>query len=85
MKQAFGHSTLIAALLALALVGCQKKEEVPAPEAPGSEAAAPPAMPSEPAPAVEPAPTEIPMEPVPGEAGEAAPTQPADDTSSTTR
>lgn len=83
MKQKLEHSALIAALLALVLVGCQKKEEAPVPEMPGSEAPAPEAMPSgpapmtEPAPGVEPAPTEVPMEPVPGEAGEAAPTQPA--------
>lgn len=82
MKQAITHSTLVAALLGLALAGCQKKEEPPMPEMPGSEAPAPEAMPAEPmaepAPAVEPAPADVPMEPVPGEAGEAAPTQPAE-------
>lgn len=86
MKQAITHSALIAALLGLALAGCQKKEEIPAPEMPASEAPAPEAMQAEPmpaepmaepAPAVEPAPRNAPMESVPGEAGEAAPTQPA--------
>lgn len=86
MKQAITHSALIAALLGLALAGCQKKEEIPAPEMPASEAPAPEAMQAEPmpaepmaepAPAVEPAPRDAPMESVPGEAGEAAPTQPA--------
>lgn len=80
MKQEIRHSVLVAALLGIALAGCQKKEEVPTPEL-GSEAPAPEAMPpepamAEPAPGVEPAPTGVPMEPVPGEAGEAAPTQP---------
>lgn len=86
MKQTITHSALIAALLGLALAGCQKKEEIPAPEMPASEAPAPEAMQAEPmpaepmaepAPAVEPAPRDAPMESVPGEAGEAAPTQPA--------
>jgi hypothetical protein len=59
------------------LVGCQKKEEAPVPEMPGSEAmSSEPAPMTEPAPGVEPAPSDAPMEPVPGEAGEAAPTQP---------
>jgi len=89
MKQGMKQSVLIAALLGFALAGCQKKEEAPVPEMPGSEAMAPEAYPSEPAPMtepepeMEPAPTDMPMEPVPGEAGEAAPTQPADDTSTT--
>lgn len=81
MKQQIKYSVLIAALLGLALAGCQKKEEIPAPEMPASEAPAPEAMQAEPtgepAPAVDPAPTDAPMESVPGEAGEAAPTQPA--------
>jgi hypothetical protein len=80
MKQEIKYSVLIAALLGLALAGCQKKEE-PVPEMPGSEAPAPqvtePTPMSEPAPAMEPAPTDAPMEPVPGESGEAAPMQPA--------
>lgn len=80
MKQEIKYSVLIAALLGLALAGCQKKEE-PVPEMPGSEAPAPqvtePTPMSEPAPAMEPAPMDAPMEPVPGEAGEAAPMQPA--------
>lgn len=66
-----------ATLLALALAGCQKADEVPAPEVIEPDAQAPAATPSDPAPMTEPAPTEMPMEPVPGEAGEAAPTQPA--------
>lgn len=65
MKQEIKHSILIAALLGLVLAGCQKKEEVPVPEAP-----APEAMPS--APMAEPAPA--PMESAPGEA---APMEPA--------
>jgi PBP1b-binding outer membrane lipoprotein LpoB len=32
MKQEMKHSVLIASLLALALAGCQKQEEAPAPE-----------------------------------------------------
>lgn len=75
MEQKITRSALAAALLALALAGCQKAEEAPAPEAMSSE----PAPMAEPAPGVEPAPADIPMEPVPGEAGEAAPTQPAPD------
>lgn len=76
MKQEIKHSVLIAALLALALAGCQKKEEAPAPEMPGSEAPAPQVAPSEPTPMSEPgtAPSETmpPAEPAPGE-----PTPPA--------
>jgi hypothetical protein len=87
MKQGMKQSVLIAALLGFALAGCQKKEEAPVPEMPGSEALAPEAMPAEPmtepAPGVEAAPTDMPMEPVPGEAGEAAPTQPTPDATTT--
>lgn len=80
MEQKIAHSALAAALLALALAGCQKTEEAPAPQMPDSEAMpSEPTPMAEPAPGVEPAPADIPMEPVPGEAGEAAPTQPAPD------
>lgn len=88
MKQTIKQSVLIAALLALGLAGCQKKEEAPAPEVMEPEAPAPVTpmepMPEAPAPGVEPAPMDAPMEPVPGEAGEAAPMQPAPDDASTT-
>lgn len=93
MEQINVRLTLTAGLLALAfgLSGCQKADEAPAHEMDESGLSAPDAMSSEPesmtdpdpttapAPGVEPAPTDIPMEPVPGEAGEAAPSQPATD------
>lgn len=85
MKQEIKHAVLVAALLGIALAGCQKQEEVPAPEM-GSEAPAPmePApetapmeqpAPMEPAP-MEPAPMEpAPMEPAPGDAPTTPPAQ----------
>ena len=77
MKQAITHSALIAALLGLALAGCQKKEEPPMPEMPGSEAPAPEAMPAEPAPMAEPAPgmAPAPMESAPRDTPSAPPAQ----------
>ena len=68
MKQEVKHSVLIAALLVIGLAGCQKKEEIPAPEMPGSEAPAPQAMPAEPTPLPDPMPPSEsmpPAEPVP--------------------
>jgi len=71
MKQEMKYSVLTAALLALALAGCQKKEEapageMPAPEAPAAEAPAPQAPPPEPAPMTEtPAPEAAPPESMP--------------------
>ena len=60
MKQEIKHSVFIAALLTLALAGCQKKEEAPAPQAPAAETPAPQAAPSAPAP--------MPETPAPGTA-----------------
>ena len=41
MQQEITRSALAAAVLALALTGCQKVEEAPAPQTPGPEAPAP--------------------------------------------
>lgn len=77
MKQEIKHSVLIAALLGLALAGCQKKEEAPAPEMPGSEAPAPEVAPSEPMPEPDTAPSESmpPAEPAPGDMPATPPAQ----------
>jgi len=79
MKRQLEHSALIAAaLLVLALAGCQKKEEVPVPEMPSSDAPMPEAGPSGSPPMSEtPAPMEqAPMEPAPG-SEKSSPTPPA--------
>jgi PBP1b-binding outer membrane lipoprotein LpoB len=77
MKQEMKHSVLIAALLALALAGCQKQEEAPAPEMPGSEAPAPEVPPSEPMsePGMAPSESMPPEEPAPGDMPATPPAQ----------
>lgn len=81
MQQEITRSMLATAVFALALAGCQKVEEAPAPETPGSEAPAPEIniTPSEPAPAPAPAP-EInitPSEPAPAPEININPPEPA--------
>lgn len=49
MEQECAHPALATVLLTLALVGCQKTDEIPAPKMPGSEAPAPEVQASEPA------------------------------------
>lgn len=71
MKQKMKQSVLIAALLALGLAGCQKKEEAPAPEV--MEAPAPLA-PIEPMPEA-PAPEAESMSPAPGDMPSTPPSQ----------
>jgi len=86
MKQEMKHTILIAALLGLALAGCQKKEEAPAPEVapetapettPGMapEAPAPLSEPMAPSEPVAPSDTTPPQEPPP--AGDMPATPPA--------
>lgn len=82
MKQEITHSVLIAAFLALALAGCQKKEEAPVPEMPASEAPAPQVSPPEaapmsetPAPGMAPSESLPPGEPAPGDMPSTPPTQ----------
>ena len=73
MKQKMKQSVLIAALLALGLAGCQKKEEAPAPEVMAPEAPAPQA-PIEPMPEA-PAPEAESMPPAPGDMPSTPPSQ----------
>lgn len=72
MKQEMKHSVLIASLLALALAGCQKQEEAPAPEMAPEMAPEAPAPMSEP---MAPSDTMPPEEPPP--AGDMPATPPA--------
>jgi PBP1b-binding outer membrane lipoprotein LpoB len=80
MKQETKQSVLVAALLALALAGCQKQEEVPAPqatpemapEAPAPEASEP-MMPETPAPEMAPSDSMPTEEPAPGTTPETTP------------
>jgi PBP1b-binding outer membrane lipoprotein LpoB len=88
MKQKMKQSVLIAALLALGLAGCQKKEEAPAPEVMEPIAPAPQApiepMPEAPPPGAESMPpayapgdmtTPPPEEPMPGDMPSTTPSQ----------
>ena len=71
MKQKMKYSVLIAGLLALGLIGCQKQEETPAPVVIQPEAPAPQVpiepMPETPAPEMAPPESMPPAEPAPGD------------------